>query len=90
LLLFLFKFLDILFTIIPLLIAVAFFTLAERKVMAGIQHRRGPNVVGFSGILQPFADGLKLICKEILIPRKSSRVLFLMAPIITLFLSLTG
>ena len=58
--------------------------------MAGIQHRRGPNIVGFLGSLQPFADGLKLICKELLIPRKSSKFLFLISPIITLFLSFTG
>jgi NADH-quinone oxidoreductase subunit H len=80
----------IIITIFPLLIAVAFFTLAERKIMAGIQHRRGPNIVGFLGSLQPFADGLKLICKELLIPRKSSKFLFLISPIITLFLSFTG
>jgi NADH:ubiquinone oxidoreductase subunit H len=80
----------VLFTIVTLLVAVAFFTLAERKIMAGIQHRRGPNVVGFWGLLQPFADGLKLIAKEIVIPRKSNGILFVLAPIITLFLSLSG
>jgi NADH:ubiquinone oxidoreductase subunit H len=56
--------LKILSIIVPLLIAVAYFTIAERKIMGAIQRRRGPNVVGFMGLLQPLADGLKLFAKE--------------------------
>jgi NADH:ubiquinone oxidoreductase subunit H len=76
--------------VIFLLVAVAFFTLAERKVMASIQRRSGPNVVGFLGLLQPIADGLKLIIKEIIIPKRSNIVLFLLAPYIDFVLSLIG
>ena len=79
---------DILLTLIPLLIVVAFFTLAERKVMASIQRRKGPNVVGIWGFLQPFADGLKLVIKEIIIPVKSNNFLFIFGPVLTLFLSM--
>jgi NADH:ubiquinone oxidoreductase subunit H len=80
----------ILFTLVPLLIVVAFFTLAERKIMASIQRRKGPNVVGIWGILQPFADGLKLVFKEIIIPCKSNHFLFVFSPILTLLLSFVG
>lgn len=73
--------------IIPVLIAVAFFTLLERKIMANIQRRRGPNVVGVFGILQPFADGLKLLIKETIIPSKSNKIIFIAAPIVAFFLS---
>jgi len=74
--------------IINLLIIIAFFTLAERKIMASVQRRKGPNVVGFIGILQPFADGLKLFLKEIIIPAKANMFVFLFSPIITFTLSL--
>ncbi len=74
--------------IVPLLLAIAFFTLAERKIMASIQRRRGPNVVGFWGLLQPFADGLKALIKELIIPYQTNRFLFLIAPCITFTLSL--
>ena len=60
-----------LIVIVPVLISVAFFTLLERKIMANIQRRRGPNVVGLLGVLQPFADGLKLLIKETIIPSKA-------------------
>ncbi len=73
--------------IVPVLIAVAFFTLLERKIMAGIQRRRGPNVVGILGVLQPFADGLKLLIKETIIPSRANKIIFLLAPILALFLS---
>ena len=73
--------------IVPVLIAVAFFTLLERKIMANIQRRRGPNVVGLLGVLQPFADGLKLLIKETIIPSKANKIIFLLAPIIAFFLS---
>lgn len=74
--------------IVPLLVVIAFFTIAERKIMAGIQRRRGPNVVGFWGLLQPFADGLKALLKELVIPYQVNRFLFLLAPSLTFILSL--
>lgn len=76
--------------IIPLLIAVAYFTLAERKVIGAIQSRVGPNVVGFFGLLQPLADGLKLLIKETIFPSNANLVIFFVAPIITFALSLVG
>lgn len=79
-----------LLTLIPLLIVIAFFTLAERKVMASIQRRRGPVIVGFWGFLQPFSDGLKLVLKEIIIPNKANNFLFIFSPMFTLFLSFVG
>jgi NADH-quinone oxidoreductase subunit H len=74
--------------VIPLLIAVAYFTLVERKILASIQRRRGPNVVGTFGLLQPLADGLKLFTKETILPSNADIVLFIFAPILTFFLSL--
>lgn len=73
--------------LVPILIAVAFFTLLERKIMASIQRRRGPNVVGVLGVLQPFADGLKLLIKETIIPSRANKIIFIIAPILALFLS---
>jgi len=67
--------------IVCVLVAVAYFTLAERKVMASIQRRLGPNVVGVWGLLQPLADGLKLFVKEMVIPVRAERLIFLAAPI---------
>lgn len=75
------------FLIVPLLLSIAFFTLAERKGMASIQRRIGPNSLGFWGVLQPFADGLKLLLKELIIPTKSSKVLFVFCPFLCLFFS---
>lgn len=82
--------LKILIIIIPLLIAVAYFTLAERKIMGSIQRRRGPNVVGFLGLLQALADGLKLFVKETILPSSSNLIIFLLAPFLSFFLSLIG
>src|SRR4051812_15060447 len=76
--------------LLPLLIAIAYLTLIERKVIAAMQRRKGPNVVGFFGLLQPFADVLKLMVKETIIPSVSNRFIFLVAPILTLFFSLMG
>jgi NADH-quinone oxidoreductase subunit H len=78
----------ILAIIIPTLIAVAFFTVAERKIMGAIQRRRGPNVVGFMGLLQALADGLKLFVKETTLPSNSNLIIFLLAPMISFILSL--
>src|SRR3954449_10765663 len=73
---------------VPLLVAVAYMTYVDRKVWASIQLRRGPNVVGPFGLLQPFADGLKLLLKETIIPSGANRVVFVAAPILTFTLSL--
>ena len=81
------SFLKFLIIIIPVLVSVAFFTLLERKLMAYIQRRKGPNVVGFAGMLQPFADGLKLLIKETIIPSRANKIIFILAPIIALFIS---
>lgn len=82
--------LKILMLIIPLLIAVAFFTVAERKIMGIIQRRRGPNVIGYAGLLQALADGLKLFVKETILPSNSNLIIFLLAPILCFLLSLIG
>ncbi|HET6621767.1 MAG TPA: NADH-quinone oxidoreductase subunit NuoH [Dongiaceae bacterium] len=79
---------EILAIVVPLLLAVAYLTYAERKVMAAMQMRRGPNVVGPWGLLQPIADGLKLMFKETIVPSGASRIPFLVAPMITFTLSL--
>lgn len=76
--------------IICLLVAIAYYTLAERKIRAAIQRRRGPNVVGIYGLLQPLADGLKLIAKERIIPSQSNSRIFVLAPLIVLTLGLLG
>jgi NADH-quinone oxidoreductase subunit H len=76
--------------VIPLLISVAYFTIAERKIMGAIQRRRGPNVVGFMGLLQPLADGLKLFTKETTLPTSANIGIFLFAPALAFILSLIG
>src|SRR5260370_1183812 len=73
---------------VPLLVAVAYMTYVDRKVWASIQLRRGPNVVGPFGLLQPFADGLKLVLKETIVPSSANGVLFIIAPMITFMTAL--
>ena len=81
---------QIMAVLMPVLISVAFLVYAERKVFALIQLRRGPNIVGPFGILQSFADALKLLTKENIVPANSNKIVFLLAPIITMVLSLAG
>lgn len=76
--------------LLPVILSVAFFTVFERKVLAAMQRRRGPNVVGLYGLLQAFADGLKLLAKETNIPSSANLFIFILAPIFTFMLSLLG
>nr|YP_010199874.1 NADH dehydrogenase subunit 1 [Crassiphycus usneoides]UAD89882.1 NADH dehydrogenase subunit 1 [Crassiphycus usneoides] len=80
--------LKIIIIILPLLIAIAYMTLAERKVMAAMQRRKGPNIVGVFGLLQPLADGLKLFVKETVLPSSANLSMFTLAPILTFLLAL--
>ena len=80
----------ILVIVIPLLLGVAYLTYAERKVIGYIQVRLGPNRVGFKGLLQPFADLIKLITKEIIVPTQSNKYLFVIAPLLALAPALAG
>ena len=82
--------LEVILLILPALLAVAFFTVAERKTMASMQRRLGPNAVGYYGLLQAFADALKLILKEYVAPTQANTILFFLGPIITLAFSLLG
>ncbi len=80
----------ILLLVVPLLVLMAYLTYAERKVIAAMQLRKGPNVVGPFGLLQPFADGLKLFMKETILPNEANRFIFILAPMITFILALLG
>lgn len=74
--------------IVPLLICVAFLTLLERKILASIQQRRGPNIVGIFGLLQPICDGVKLFLKEVIIPFNSNKILFYISPAFVFLISI--
>lgn len=76
--------------IVCLLLGIAYFTLMERKVLAGMQRRKGPNVIGFWGLIQPLADGLKLMVKETILPSRANLTIFILAPVVTFSLSLIG
>ena len=81
---------NVLCVIVPILLAIAWITVFERKLLAIFQRRTGPNIVGFYGVLQPFSDALKLILKETIIPSQSNKALFYLAPVSTLIFSLLG
>jgi NADH-ubiquinone oxidoreductase chain 1 len=87
---FVFSLLEVLIVIVPVLLTVAYVTVAERKTMATMQRRLGPNVVGFYGLLQAFADALKLLLKEYVSPTQSNLILFFIGPVITLIFALLG
>lgn len=76
--------------VIPLLLSVAYFTLYERHILAALQRRQGPNVVGFYGLFQPLADGLKLFLKESILPKSSNAFLFILSPVFTFGLAIAG
>ena len=82
--------LEVLIVTVPVLLTVAFITLAERKTMASMQRRLGPNIVGYYGLLQAFADALKLLLKEYVSPAQANLALFFLGPVITLIFSLLG
>lgn len=82
--------LEVLVLSIPVLLTVAYTTVAERKTMASMQRRLGPNVIGYYGMLQAFADALKLLLKEYVSPTQANLVLFFLGPVITLIFGLLG
>jgi len=81
---------EVLLVIVPALFSVAFVTIAERKTMASMQRRLGPNIVGYYGLLQAFADALKLLLKEYISPTQANLILFFFGPVVTLIFSLLG
>ena len=81
---------EVLIVVVPLLLAIAYYTYAERKVLAFSQLRKGPNVVGPFGLLQPIADGLKMLVKETIIPSGANRLVFIVAPMLTFTLALVA
>ena len=81
---------EVVLVVVPALLTVAFVTVVERKTMASMQRRLGPNIVGYYGLLQAFADALKLLLKEYVSPTQANIVLFFLGPIITLIFALLG
>ena len=81
---------EVVVVVVPSLLVVAFTTVAERKTMASMQRRLGPNIVGYYGLLQAFADALKLLLKEYVAPTHANLILFFLGPIITLIFALLG
>ena len=81
---------EVILVLVPTLLVVAYVTVAERKTMASMQRRLGPNVVGYYGLLQAFADGLKLMLKEYVAPTQANIILFFLGPVITLIFALLG
>ena len=81
---------EVLLVLVPTLLAIAYVTVAERKTMASMQRRLGPNIVGYYGLLQAFADALKLLLKEYVAPTQSNMILFFIVPVITLIFALLG
>jgi NADH-ubiquinone oxidoreductase chain 1 len=81
---------EVLLVVVPVLLSVAYVTVAERKTMASMQRRLGPNIVGYYGLLQAFADALKLLLKEYVSPTQANLTLFFLGPLITLVFSLLG
>ena len=81
---------EVVIVVVPSLLSVAFLTVAERKTMASMQRRLGPNIVGYYGLLQAFADALKLLLKEYVSPTQANIILFFLGPIVTLIFSLLG
>jgi len=82
--------LEVLLLLVPALVSVAFVTIAERKTMASMQRRLGPNSVGYLGLLQAFADATKLLLKEYVAPTQANITLFFLGPVITLIFGLLG
>src|SRR5579875_2337989 len=81
---------EVVLVLVPSLLAVAYVTVAEGKTMASMQRRLGPNIVGYYGLLQAFADARKLLLKECVSPTQANLILFFLGPVITLIFSLLG